>query len=58
MLKLYLKYQYQAVSKGLKRAGKEAFLKNINRFSSDHSYGLNPLKKRGYCFFFVHKKAI
>jgi hypothetical protein len=56
--KLYPKYQYQAVSKGPKRAGKEAFLNVINGFSSGHSYSLNPSKKRGYCFFCLQKSNL
>jgi hypothetical protein len=58
MLKPYPKYQYQAVLKGPKRAGKEAFLKIMNGFSSDYSYGLNLLKKRGYCFFCSQKSNL
>ena len=49
--KPYPKYVYEPVSKGPKSEKIEAFLENIDGFSSDHIYGENPLKKRGYCFF-------
>jgi hypothetical protein len=53
-LKPYLKYEYQAVSKGLKTVGKEAFLKAIDRVSN-HLYNLNLLEKKGRCFFYIKK---
>jgi hypothetical protein len=56
--KLYPKYEYQAVSKGLKIAEKEAFLKAINNRVSDHLYGLNPLGKKGWCFFYIKKNTL
>jgi hypothetical protein len=56
IFKPYPKYEYQAVSKGPKRAEKQALLKIIDRSFPDHSYDLNPLKKRSYCFFLFIKK--
>jgi hypothetical protein len=55
--KPYLKYEYQAVSKGLKIIEKEAFSKAINRVS-DHSYNLNLLEKKGRCFFCIKKSTL
>jgi hypothetical protein len=55
--KPYSKYIYEPVLTGLKPAKKEEFLKDINGFSSNHLYGENPLKKRGY-YFFCPKKTI
>jgi hypothetical protein len=57
-LKPYLKYVYQPVLKGLKLVKKEAFLKAINGVSLDHLYGLNPLKKKGWCYFCLKKSII
>jgi hypothetical protein len=54
ILKPYPRYIYQAVSKGLKTAEKEAFLKTINRVS-DHLYGLNQLRKRIIVFWSKNK---
>jgi hypothetical protein len=56
-LKPYLKYEYQAVLKGLKTVEKEAFFKTINRVSN-HLYNSHLLGKRNYCFFYLKKKAI
>jgi hypothetical protein len=39
--KPYPKYEYQLVSKGPKRGGKEAFLRSLNE-GLDHLYDLNP----------------
>jgi hypothetical protein len=54
-LKPYLKYVYKIVKRGLKTVEKEAFLKAINRFSSNHLYGENLLINKGGIFF-VRKK--
>jgi hypothetical protein len=56
--KPYLKYEYQAVSKGPKRAEKQAFLKTINRSFPDHSYNLNLLKKEVIVFFCSQKSNL
>jgi hypothetical protein len=56
-LKLYLKYEYQAVSKGLKTVKKEAFFKVINRVSN-HLYDSYLLGKRNYCFFYLKKSNL
>jgi hypothetical protein len=56
--KPYLKYEYQAVSKGPKTVKKEAFLKAFNNGVSDHLYGLNPLGKKGWCFFCIKKSTL
>jgi uncharacterized protein (DUF3820 family) len=53
-LKPYLKYVYQPAKKGPKTAEKEAFLKAINS-SSNHLYGENLFKKRGYYLFYKKK---
>jgi hypothetical protein len=53
--KLYLKYHYKAVSKGLKSVKKEAFSEIINGSFSDHLYNLNPLRKKNWCFFCLKK---
>ena len=55
--KPYPKYIYQPVSKGPKSTRKKAFLEAINRMDSDHIYGLNPSKKKGWCYF-CPKKSI
>jgi hypothetical protein len=57
-LKPYLKYEYQAVSKGLKTVEKEAFSKAFNNRVSDHLYGLNLLGKKGWCFFWIKKSTL
>jgi hypothetical protein len=49
-LKPYLKYKYQSVLKEPKRLEKKAFLRAING-SINHSYDLNPFRKKGYCCF-------
>jgi hypothetical protein len=54
-LKPYLKYQYQLPLKGPKSMEKDAFLKAINRSLTNYLYGLNPLNKRGYYFFYLKK---
>jgi hypothetical protein len=56
--KPYPKYVYEIAKKGPKTAEKEAFLKAINRFSSNHLYGENLLKKRGHCFFYPQKDVL
>ena len=57
-LKPYLKYKYQEFSKGPKKEGKEAFLKAINGSNIDHIFGLNLLKKKGYCYFCLKKSIL
>ena len=57
-LKPYSKYVYQPVLKGWKSDEKEAILKTINGLNIDHIYGLNPLKKNGWCFFCPQKTAL
>jgi hypothetical protein len=47
VLKPYLKYKYQSVSKGPKPVKKEAFLEAINGSNLDHIYDLNLLKTKG-----------
>ena len=54
VLKLYLKYKYQEVSKGPKKEGKEAFLNAINDFSN-HLYIEKSRKERGHCWFYIKK---
>lgn len=56
-LKLYLKYIYKKVEKGPKIKEKRAFFINFNRFSSDHLYSKNLLRKRGF-YFFKRRKVI
>jgi hypothetical protein len=56
-LKLFPKYQYQSVSIGPKRDGKEAFLKAINN-GLNHYYSENSPKKRGYYLFCVQKGTV
>jgi hypothetical protein len=58
MLKPYPKYKYQTVSTGPKIAEKEAFLKVFNGSFSEHLYILNPLEKKGYCFFYIKKSNL
>ena len=41
----------------LKREDKTVFLKAIKE-SLNHLYAKNPLRKRGYCFFFINKSNI
>jgi hypothetical protein len=55
--KPYLKYVYQSISKGLKLAEKEAFLKIING-SLNYLYSEHPLKKRGFCFLYSKKRSL
>jgi hypothetical protein len=56
ILKPYPKYEYQAVSRELKTAEKQAFLKACNESISDHLYDLHLLRKKGYYFFCIKKK--
>jgi hypothetical protein len=56
--KPYLKYEYQPVLKGLKIVEKEDFLKAINNGVSNHLYSLNPLGKKGRCFFYIKKSTL
>jgi hypothetical protein len=50
-LKPYPKYVYKTAKKGPKSAEKEPLLKTINRVNLEHLYALNPLKKKGWCYF-------
>jgi len=55
--KPYLKYEYQSVSKGPKRASQKAFLEAISG-SIDHLYDLHPLRKKGYCVLCPKKSTL
>ena len=53
-LKLYLKYKYQAIFKGLKREEKKAFLRAIN-INLNYLYSENLYKKKDISFFIFKK---
>jgi hypothetical protein len=49
--KPYPKYVYETAKKGPKTAEKESFSTIINGSKLKHLYALNPLKKKGWCYF-------
>jgi hypothetical protein len=57
-LKPYPKYQYQIPSERSKSTEREAFLSTINGPLSEHLYALNPLGKKGRCFFYLKKSTL